>query len=78
MSMFKKTVLSNLELNVAAGAYYARIKTDGNTIRKALGTNRAAAITVKDKWVKSIMVRKSKVERTLGSCIELYFRWLAE
>jgi integrase len=78
MSTFKKTGVSNLELHVATGTYYARIKTDGNTIRKALGTNRAAAITAKDKWVESIRGKKSKVEGTLGSCVELYHKWLGE
>jgi len=49
MVTYKKCGVSNLELHIASGTYYGRIKRNGNTIRMAFGTNRAAAIAEKDK-----------------------------
>jgi integrase len=78
MSTFKKTGVSNLELHVATGTYYARIKQDGNTLRKSVGSNKQAAIQAKDKWLEEIRGRSSRVEGTLGSVVEFYCKWLAE
>ena len=66
-----------MDLHVATGTYYARLKRDGNTIRHAVGQNKAEAIEAKEAWLKELRGAPSRVQGTLGSLVEKYLKWLA-
>jgi hypothetical protein len=78
MSTFKRAGVSNLDLHVATGTYYARIKKGGNTLRRAVGSNKQAAIYAKETWLKELRGSPSRVAGTLGSLVEKHHIWLNE
>jgi hypothetical protein len=80
MATFRRTGVSNMDLHVATGTYYARIKKDGNSLRRAVGStsNKQAAIDAKGKWLKELRGSPSRVAGTLGSLVEKCHIWLNE